>query len=157
MTALAIASSVADFAGKAAQASAENDARAANRAYAREDYNRQLVEEQRNFVAESRATQQKSFDEELKTRAAIGKSRAEAATQGAAGVSVNGVLNELIGIGARTQGRLDDEQNLHAINYRNKVDSAYTTARSRINGNQPVSGPNPIGLAINIGSRIYEG
>ena len=154
--ALAVASSVAGFAAESAKANAENEARAANRASAVSDYNRQLEEEQRNYRAESRATQQKGFDEKLKMRDAKGKARAQAATQGAAGVSVDAVLNEIIGIGARNQSRIDDEQEVNTINYQNKVDSAYSTARSRINANQPVSGPSPIGLAINVGSTIAK-
>lgn len=157
MTALAIASSVTEFAGASAAADAENAARASNQAYAIADYNRQQEEAQRNYRAESKATQQEGFDEELKKRDALGRARAEAATKGAAGVSVNAVLNEIIGIGARTQSRINDKQEVNSINYQNTVDSAYATAQGRSSANQPVSKPNPLGLAINIGSSLNDG
>ena len=153
---LAIASQVDSFAAESARVNSENEARAANRTAAVADYNRQIEESQRNFIAESRATQQKGFDETLKARSAKAKARAQAATQGAAGLSVEAVLNELTGIAARTQSRIDDEQTVNTLNYENQVDSAYSTVRSRINANRPVSGPSPIGLAINIGSSIAK-
>lgn len=155
MTALAIASSVTEFAGMSADASSENEARAANRASAISDYNRQIEEGQRNYIAESRATQQKAFDEEVKARDALARAKAEAATQGAAGVSVNAVLNEIIGIGGRTQNRLDDEQKINSINFQNRMDSAHAETKSRLNANRSVSGPSLLGLAINIGSDVY--
>lgn len=151
---LSIASSLAGFAGQAAAADEQNSARAANRQAAAADYNRQIEEEQRNYIAESRATQQKGFDEKLKMRDARGKARAQAATLGAAGLSVDAVMNEITGIGARNIGRIGDEQEVNKINYENKSDTAFSTARNRINANQPVSGPSPLGLMINIGTTL---
>lgn len=156
VAALSIASQAMSFAGQAAAADEQNAARARNRAAAQADYNRQLENEQRNYVAESRATQQKGFDEVLKARDAKGRARAQAATQGAAGVSVDAVLNEITGVGARNLSRIEDEKEVNEINYDNRVDSAYATAQSRINANQPVSGPNPLGLAINVGTTLAK-
>lgn len=156
-TALAIGSSVMGFAGDAQKTQEENAARAANRKSALADYSRQQEEAQRNYRAESRATQQKGFDEELKKRDALSRARAEAATRGAAGVSVDAVLNEIVGIGARTQSRLGDEQKINSINYQNTVESARSTAQSRMSGSQSVAGPSLVGLAINVGSTLDEG
>lgn len=156
-TALAVGSSITGFAAERSAAKAENQARAANRASAMSNYSRQQEEAQLNYTAESRATQQKGFDEELKKRDALSTARAEAATKGAAGVSVDAVFNEIIGTGARTQSRIDDEQATNKRNYQNSVDSARASAQSTLNANQSISGPNPLGLAINIGSDLGKG
>lgn len=156
-TALAIAGQTAQFMGEVQETNAQNEARALSRASALGDYNRQLLEEQRNYRSSARATQQKAFDEELKKRAEIGRVRAEAASKGVAGLSVDAVLNEITGIGARTQSRLDDEMAVNVSNYVNATDTAYATTQSRLQSNSPVSGPSLLGLAINVGTALDEG
>lgn len=152
-TALAVAGQAAKF----ASGMAASDAAATNRAYAISDYTRQISEAQKNYVAETRAANQAGFDETLKMRSAKATARAEAATQGAAGVSVDAVLNEITGVGARSLSRIDDRKDTLARNYQNTTDSAYATAASRVNANKDTSGSNLLSLAIGTGTALSDG
>jgi len=141
---------VANFAGESAKADAENQARAANRTAAIVDYNTQQADEQNNFVQQTKNENQQGFDSILAARDAEGKARAEAASLGAAGVSVDAVLNSLKGQEGRNLNRIQDAHDADEQDFKNKMDTAYSQAQSRINANQPVQGPSPLGLAINI-------
>lgn len=147
---LGVMSSVAQFAGQSAAARAENQARAANRTAAVVDYNNQITNESHNFSQETATTNSEGFDATLAARAAIAKANAEAASLGAAGISVDAVLNELEGQAGRNERRIQDKHDANALDFTNKVTSHHATAANRVRANQPVPGPSPLGLMINI-------
>lgn len=147
---LGMFSSIAQFAGQAQAANAENQARAANRTAAVVDYNNQITNESHNYTQDAKATNAEGFDATLAARAASAKAHAEAASLGAAGVSVDAVMNELTAQGGRNDQRIQDKRDANALDFTNKVTNAQATAANRVRANQPVAGPNPLGLMINM-------
>lgn len=147
---LGIASSVAGFASESQKAGEENATRSRNRVSAIEDYNAQITNENHNLTQAQKTTNSEGFDAVLAARDAAGKATAEAASQGAAGISVDAVMNAIAGEAGRNEIRIDDKREANVFDFKNNLTSASTQAKSRTNANQPISGPSPLGLMINI-------
>lgn len=147
---LGVLSGVAQFAGQSAAAKAENTARAQNRTAAVVDYNNQITNESHNLTQANKTTNAEGFDATVAARAAISKANAEAASLGAGGVSVDAVLNELEGQAGRNERRIQDKHEANALDFTNNVTTHHATAANRVRANQPVPGPSPLGLMINI-------
>ena len=145
---------VADFASESQKAAADNTARAANVSSAVNNYNAQITGEDNNYLAQVKNTSEQGFDVTMAGREAMAKARAEAATQGAAGISVEGIFNHLDQTMGSNLGRIQDAQDNHLADFKNKLKSAETSADSQINNNQPVAPPSPLSLLIGIGSSI---
>lgn len=127
------------LAGDASQRAENNRTRDVNRTSAIEDFNVQTREAGSNYVAKSKAVSQSSFDEALKTRAAKSYAKADAATGGVKGISVQAVFDSITAAGGRSQNRLDDEQEAIDRDYTNVLTTARTQYRSRLRANQPLN------------------
>lgn len=147
---LGIASSVAGFAADSQKTAEENKTREANRVSAIEDFNAQITNQNHNLSQAQKTTNSEGFDAVLAARDAAGKATAEAASQGAAGISVDAVMNAIAAEAGRNETRIDDKREANVLDFKNNITSASTQQRSRTNANQPISGPSPLGLMINV-------
>jgi hypothetical protein len=143
---------VAQFASDSQKVAADNTARTANRVAAIDNYNSQIAGEDNNYLAQTKSTNEQGFDVAVASRQAASTARAQAATLGAAGISVQGIQNEIAAKMGSNAGRIQDAQDNHLLTLKNKLTDAHTTATSQINANQPVEGPSPLSLLIGIGS-----
>lgn len=101
----------------------------------------QYVQQQQQFIEESRAAQQEGYDAALAKEAAISTGRVSAINAGVTGVSVNALLADEIGKGARNQGRITDKMNNLELGFITGAKNAQSTAEQRIAAAMYKKGP----------------
>lgn len=156
MCSIAAASAVAGFVGQQQQASAANAQAAQNAALAREAASLKYSTAQRNFSANSRATNREAFDAELKARDAKAKGNASAGDSGVTGISLTNLIAEVDQRNADNLGRVQDKKDNLLQTYKTTTFGAEQEARARIASMPMTDGPNPLGLAINLAGAAYE-
>lgn len=152
---LGIASAGMQFVGQSQAAAAQNDAANRNIQSAREAYNRETVDNQRNFRARSVETQQRRFDATMEAREAQGTAVASAADSGTMGNSIMAFRNSLLRKASENDYRISQAFETTRNQYTNEMDTARARAKDRINSMPYTAGPNPLGLAINAASAVF--
>jgi hypothetical protein len=159
MAALGAASSVAQFAGQQQATDAYNAQAAAAHRDAGIAASNKYADEQRRLTYDARANQQKGYEAALKGRAAVASGTASAGSAGVAAGSLT--LDQLIAASkqkaAENEARVQTKREDMEESFRGRVKSVESEAQQRINSMPFKSGPNPLGLAINIAGAAAGG
>lgn len=153
------ASAVVGFVGQANAANAYNEAALQNAQNAGLAAQRKYDDEQRKFIYDSKVNQKEGYEAALKGRATYASGVAQAGASGfdVSSLSVEDILAAERQRTAENLSRVDLKQDDLTRSYLGKVDSYEAEAQNRINSMPMKEGPNPLGLAINLGTAALGG
>ena len=152
---LGIASAGMQFMGQTQAANAQNDAVNRNVQATRGAYNRELVDNQRNFIAKSTKAQQDRWDATLEARDKQGQAIAMAADTGTSGNSIDAVRNSILAKASENDFRISSAFAQNRRELTNQNDTAHARAVDRINSMPYAAKPSVLGLAINAASAVF--
>lgn len=131
-------------------AKARNNAARQTQANAATAARNKYLQQQQQFIEESRAAQQEGYDAELAKEAAVSTGIVSAANANVTGISVNALLVDEIAKGAVNQGRITDKMNNLELGFITDTKGTQIQAKSRIDAAQFVEGPDLLDGVLNV-------
>lgn len=150
MSALTAASAVTSFVGQQQASDAYNSQAAAAHRDAIIAANNKYGDLQRRYVYDEKAANQEGFKAAMKARSEQGTIVASAGSNGTGGLTLDNLIAQSKQIGAENEARVQSRRDDLNDSLRSGLDSTRAEAQQRINSTPFKSGPNPLGLAINL-------
>lgn len=156
-TAIGAASSIAGYAGQAQAANAANAASLANAQSASIAAGYKYADAGQKFIYDSKALQREANKAVLAGRAAVATGMASSGSTGVAGLSLGALVADTRRQAAENVYVTEEKRDDRYAGLITETKSYEAEAQGRINSMPMRSGPNPLGLAIELGTAGMKG